>query len=190
MAYNRAMSTIRLLGLVGSLRRGSWNRALLTAIGRELPADVALDEYPDLTDLPIFDPDAPSLPEPVTRLQEAIAAADGLLFVTPEYNYSIPGFLKNAIDWSSRAPSPLRGKPAAVASTSIGMSGGMRAQYHLRQILVYTDTPVLAQPEIIIPYARDRFTPAGEITDESTRELLSRFGVAMASWVRRLGRAS
>ena len=178
---------MKLLGLVGSLRTGSWNRALLRAVARELPEGVTLDDYPRLGEIPVFDPDIADTPEPVAHLKAAIAGADGLVFVTPEYNYSIPGFLKNAIDWASRPPStsPLRGKPAAVASTSIGMSGGMRAQYHLRQILVYTDTPALAQPEVIIPYARDRFTPDGTITDDSTRELLRKFGAALVRWVER-----
>lgn len=180
---------MRLLGLVGSVRRGSFNRALLRAIAAHLPAGVALDDYPHLADLPLFDPDLADLPEPVVALKAAIAAADGLVVVTPEYNYSIPGFLKNALDWASRPPatSPLRGKPCAIASTSIGMSGGMRAQYHLRQILVYTNTLVMAQPELIIPYSKQRFTADGEITDASTQELLTRYGLDVVAWVRKLG---
>ena len=179
---------MRLLGLVGSLRRGSYNRALLRAIAAQLPIGVTLEEYLQLADIPLFDPDAAEIPEPVVHLKEAIAAADGLVFVTPEYNYSIPGFLKNAIDWASRPPatSPLRGKPVGIASTSIGMSGGMRAQYHLRQILVYTNTLAMAQPEVIIPYSKERFTPEGELPDESTKKLLAHFGVELVAWVRRL----
>jgi chromate reductase len=107
------------------------------------------------------------------------------VIVTPEYNYSIPGFLKNAIDWVSRSPSPLVGKPAGVASAATGISGGMRAQYHLRQILVYTNTPVMPQPEVIIPRAQDRFAADGTLADASTRELLARFGSELAIWCRR-----
>jgi chromate reductase len=179
---------MQLLGLVGSLRRASHNRALLRAIAAELPEGVTLEEYPRLGELPLFNSDLPDVPEPVEDLKAAIAAADGLVFVTPEYNYSIPGVLKNAIDWASRPPStsPLRGKPVGIASTSIGMSGGMRAQYHLRQILLYTNTLAMAQPEVIIPHSRDRFSAEGEITDESTRKLLALFGAELVAWVRKL----
>jgi chromate reductase len=179
---------MRLLGIVGSLRKGSWNRALLRAITHNLPPHVTLDEYTKLAALPLFDPDDKSIPPPVADFQSAIRDADGLVIATPEYNYSIPGFLKNAIDWASRPPStsPLRGKPAAVVSASIGISGGMRAQYHLRQILVYTNTPVLAQPEVIIPRCHERFDGAGNLSDESTHELLKTFGLALADWVARL----
>jgi chromate reductase len=179
---------MRLLGLVGSLRRASHNRALLRAIAAELPEGVMLEEYPRLGDLPLFNSELPDVPEPVEDLMAAIAAADGLVFVTPEYNYSIPGVLKNAIDWASRPPatSPLRGKPCGLASTSVGISGGMRAQYHLRQILLYTNTLAMAQPEVIIPHSKDRFTAALTIEDDSTRELLRRFGAALVDWVRKL----
>jgi chromate reductase, NAD(P)H dehydrogenase (quinone) len=180
---------MRLLGIVGSLRKGSWNRALLRAITHNLPPHVTLDEYTRLANLPLFDPDDKSIPEPVADFQKAIREADGIVIATPEYNYSIPGFLKNAIDWASRPPStsPLRGKPAAVVSASIGISGGMRAQYHLRQILVYTNTPVLAQPEVIIPRCHERFDGSGHLSDESTHDLLKTFGMALADWVARLG---
>ncbi len=181
------MATLRLLGIAGSLRKGSLNRALLHAIGDELPAGVAMDVHDRLGEIPVFDPDAAIAPEPVTAFKQAIAAADGLVIVTPEYNYSIPGFLKNAIDWATRpAPtSPLRGKPIGIASAAQGMSGGMRAQYHLRQILVFTNSPVMVQPEVIIPRAQDRFDAAGRLHDESTRLLLRGFGAELAIWVGR-----
>jgi chromate reductase len=178
---------MRLLGLVGSLRRASHNRALLRAIAAELPDGVMLEEYPRLGDLPLFNSEL-DLPEPVADLKAAIAAADGLVFVTPEYNYSIPGVLKNAIDWASRPPStsPLRGKPCGLASTSVGISGGMRAQYHLRQILLYTNTLAMVQPEVIIPHSKERFSDELTITDEPTRALLARFGAELVAWVRKL----
>lgn len=186
------MSSLRLLGLVGSVRPTSLNRALLRAIGETLPDGVTLESWDRLTEVPLFDPGTPTLPEPVAALQAAIAAADGLVIVTPEYNYSLPGFLKNAIDWASRPPptSPLRGKPTGIASASTGISGGMRAQYHLRQILVFTNTPVMAQPEVIIPRAQERFDNDRRLTDESTRTLLRRFGDELAAWVARFPRGS
>ncbi len=183
---------MHLLGLVGSLREDSYNRALLRAIGQTLPSGVTLAEFDRLGEIPLFDPDVEldDVPEPVTALKQAIAGADVMVIVTPEYNYSIPGFLKNAIDWASRPPatSPLRDKPVGLASASIGMSGGMRAQYHLRQILVYTDTPAMAQPEVIIPHVRDKFDHHGVLTDMSTRDLLVRFGARLVSWVQRFPR--
>jgi chromate reductase len=179
------MPPLRLLGLVGSLRRGSLNRSLLTAIGEHLPDDVTLEPYDRLAELPIFDPHADALPDAAIALRDAIVSVHGLVIVTPEYNYSIPGFLKNAIDWVSKPPSPLSGKPCGIASAATGISGGMRAQYHLRQILVFTNTPVMAQPEVIIPRAHDRFAPDGTLLDASTRDLLRRFGTELAIWVRR-----
>ena len=180
------MAEIRLLGLCGSLRRASTNRALLRAVGECLPEGASLTIYDRLGDLPLFNSDLGE-PEPVVALKEAIAAADGLVFATPEFNYTITGVLKNAIEWASRPPSttPLKGKPMAMVGASAGMSGSMRAQYHLRQILVYSDSPTLSQPEVLIPRAHERFDAEGRLVDESTRELLRKFGVAMIAWVRR-----
>jgi chromate reductase len=179
----------QLLGLAGSVRRGSHNRALLVALADQLPAGAGLSLFERLADLPTFDPDLRDDPEPVVAWKAAIAAADGLVIATPEYNYSLPGVLKNAIDWASRPPllSPLRGKPIGILSAAAGMSGGMRAQYHLRQILVYTDSPVMMQPEVIVPYAHTRFT-AGVLTDEPTRASLAAFGAALIGWVARFRR--
>ena len=180
--------TLRFLGVAGSLRKGSLNRALLAAIAETLPEGVTISRHDGLADLPIFDPDGTAVPEPVAEFRRAIAEADGLLIVTPEYNYSIPGFLKNAIDWVSKPPSPLRNKPCGIASTASGISGGMRAQYHLRQILVFTNTPVMPQPELIIPRGHERFDLDGKLVDESTRELLRRFGAELVTWCRRFPR--
>ena len=180
---------MRLLGIVGSQRKGSINRALLAAIAEVLPSHVSLAVHDRLGDLPLFDPDAKELPEPVAHFKQAIHDADGILIVTPEYNYSIPGFLKNAIDWVSKPPSPLRGKPCGIASAASGISGGMRAQYHLRQILVFTNTPVMPQPEVIIPRGHERFDASGVLKDESTRDLLRKFGAELAIWCARFPRA-
>ncbi|HUQ01088.1 MAG TPA: NAD(P)H-dependent oxidoreductase [Kofleriaceae bacterium] len=179
--------TIRLLGVAGSLRKASYNRALLRAVGETLPEGVALDLFDGLGAIPTFDPDNAAEPAPVAAWKHAIAAADALVIATPEYNYSISGVLKNAIDWASRPPptSPLRGKPVGIISAATGISGGMRAQLHLRQILVFTNSPAMLQPEVIIPRAQDRFDADGVLTDASTRELLARFGAALAVWITR-----
>jgi chromate reductase len=179
--------SIRLLGVAGSLRKASYNRALLRAVGETLPEGVTLDLFDGLAAIPTFDPDNAVEPEAVVAWKQAIAAADALVIATPEYNYSIPGVLKNAIDYASRPPptSPLRGKPVGIVSAATGISGGMRAQYHLRQILVFTNSPAMLQPEVIIPRAQERFDAAGVLTDASTRELLAKFGVSLVEWIRR-----
>ena len=187
------MSPVRLLGIVGSLRRTSNNRALLRALGECLPPDgsATLTIYDGLGaglgDLPLFNSDITVEPDGVTALKHAILEHDGVVFATPEYNYSIPGVLKNALDWASRpvATSPMRGKPVGLIGAASGMSGSMRAQYHLRQILVFSDAPTLAQPEVLIPRAHERFDKDGTLTDESTRELLRKFAVAMVTHVLR-----
>ena len=176
---------MRLLGICGSLRKASLNRALLVAVRDTLPPDVQMTLYDEL-DLPIFNNDLED-PPGVIRIKAAIAAADGVVFSVPEYNYSIPGGLKNALDWVSRPPeqSPLRGKPVGMVGAASGMSGTIRAQTHLRQVLVYSDSPCLSQPEVLIPRAKERFDADGRLTDPSTRVLLERFGAAMVGFVRR-----
>ena len=177
--------TITLLGICGSLRKASLNRALLTAVGEALPSGVSLRQW-DSVELPIFNSDSEE-PDRVAELKRAIAEAHGVVFAVPEYNYSIPGGLKNALDWVSRPPplSPLRGKPCALVGAASGMSGTIRAQAHLRQMLLFSDSPCLSQPEILIPRAQDRFDAEGRLTDESTRVLLGRFGEAFVGFVQR-----
>lgn len=180
------MGGVRLLGICGSLRKASHNRALLDAVGAALPDGAALTIYDGLGELPIFNSDLDD-PSPVVQLKAAIGGADGVVFAVPEYNYSIPGGLKNALDWISRPPasSPLRGKPVGLVGAATGMSGTIRAQTHLRQMLVFSDSPCLNQPEVLIPRAHERFAPDGKLVDESTRQLLVRFGVAMVAFVDR-----
>jgi chromate reductase len=177
-----------LLGICGSLRKASTNRALLRTIGQLLPANATLSIH-DSLELPIFNSDL-SDPAVVIELKAAIANADGVVFAVPEYNYSIPGGLKNALDWISRPPatSPLRGKPVGIVGAATGMSGTIRAQAHLRQMLVFSDTPCLNQPEVLIPRSHERFDSTGNITDASTRDLLARFGAAMVAFVDRYRR--
>ncbi|HUS28620.1 MAG TPA: NADPH-dependent FMN reductase [Kofleriaceae bacterium] len=179
------MTAVSLLGICGSTRKASLNRALLVAVAEVLPEGTAFSMYEGLDQLPIFNSDLQE-PTSVLALKSAIAAADGLVIAVPEYNYSIPGGLKNALDWVSRPPatSPMRGKPVGLVGAATGMSGTIRAQTHMRQMLVYSDTPVLNQPEVLIPRAQERFTD-GELTDESTRQLLGRFATAFIAFVRR-----
>lgn len=176
---------VALLGICGSLRKASLNRALLRAVAETLPAGTTMELVPaNGIDLPIFNSDLGE-PAAVISLKAAIAAADGVVFAIPEYNYSIPGGLKNALDWVSRPPptSPLRSKPVALVGAASGMSGTIRAQTHMRNILVYSDAPCLLQPEILIPRAQDKFDAEGRLTDESTRQLLERFGLQLAAFV-------
>ncbi len=176
------------LGIAGSLRKSSLNRALLGAFREELPEGVELDVFGELGALPLFDADLPYDPPPagVAELKTALAAADGLVIATPEYNYSIPGVLKNALDWATRPPStsPLRQLPVALLGAAAGMGGTIRAQYHLRQILVYTDCRVLGQPEIFVERAHERFDETGRLTCDATRALLRMQAEAFAAWVR------
>ena len=176
---------VSLLGICGSMRKSSTNRALLRAVAENLPEGATLAIH-DSLDLPIFNSDLAD-PAGVIELKAAIARADGVVIAVPEYNYSIPGGLKNALDWVSRPPatSPMRGKPVGLVGAATGMSGTIRAQLHLRQMLVYSDTPCLNQPEVLIARAHERFDASGALTDASTRELLARFGAAMVAFVRR-----
>ena len=174
-----------LLGICGSLRKASLNRALLVAVGETLPAGSTLSIW-DSLDLPIFNSDLGE-PAPVVELKAAMRAADGVVFAVPEYNYSIPGGLKNALDWLSSPPrlSPLRGKPVALVGAASGMSGTIRAQNHMRQMLVFSDTPCMNQPEVLIPRAQERFGADGRLADEPTRTLLAQFGAAFVAFVER-----
>lgn len=165
---------IHILGIAGSLRAQSVNRLLLTNAQTLLPSGVSLEIF-DLSDVPLFNQDhEQSLPEGVQRLKAALARAHAVLFATPEYNYSIPGVLKNAIDWASRpaGTSAWAGKPAAVIGATPGVLGTARAQYHLRQVLVSLDMPTVNQPEVMITGARDKFSAEGRLNDEKGVQLL------------------
>ncbi len=176
---------VALLGICGSMRKASLNRALLVAVAESLPAHARMSLV-DSIDLPIFNSDLAD-PPAVVQLKAAIAEADGVVFGVPEYNYSIPGGLKNALDWVSRPPqhSPLVRKPVGMVGAATGMSGTIRAQSHLRQMLLYSDSPCLSQPEVLIPRAHERFSPEGQLLDPSTRTLLERFAVAMVAFAER-----
>lgn len=180
---------IRILGIPGSLRRGSYNHAALRAAQGLAPAVGAEITIFTLEDIPAFNEDQlATLPPRVSALRAALATSDAVLFVTPEYNYSVPGVLKNAIDWVSRpaAESAWRGKPAAVMGASAGLLGTVRAQYHLRQIFVFLDMPALNQPEVMIAKAREKFDAQGTLTDADTRKRIQDLVAALVAWTRRL----
>ena len=180
--------TLRVLGIAGSLRSGSYNRALLRAAGSLSPEGMVL-EAAEIRDLPLYDADleAHGMPEPVRLLRERIAAADALLFATPEYNYSIPGVHNNAIDWVSRGSNqPLDGKPVAIMGASAGAMGSARAQYHLRQCFIFLNMYAVNQPQVLIANAAQRFNEKGELTDESSRELVRKLLAELVSWTNRL----
>ncbi len=180
---------MRLLGIAGSLRRGSYNRALLRAAIEAAPEGV-LVETAEIGDIPLYnaDIDTADPPEPVRRLRQSIAAADGLLIASPEYNYSIPGGLKNAIDWASRPAnsSVLKGKPIGIMGTATGRFGSVRAQLALRQVFVFTESYVMLKPELILPNAGNIFDETGDMVDDDVRALLAQFMAALADWTRRM----
>jgi len=166
------LDEIIILGIVGSLRKDSYNRLALKA-AQELVPDGAVLNLAELHGIPVFDQDTEmALPAAVLEFKRRILAADAILFATPEYNYSVAGVLKNAIDWASRpyGESAWTGKPAAVIGASTGSLGTTRAQYHLRQILVTLDMPTVNQPEVMIGDAAQRFDLDGRLTDEPIRQ--------------------
>jgi chromate reductase len=180
---------VHVLGFAGSLRHGSFNRAALRAAGEVLPDSVTLEVF-DLGGIPLYNADveAQGYPPAVEEFKSRIAAADALLIATPEYNYSVPGVLKNAIDWASRPPdkTPLTNKPVAVLGASPGMMGTGRAQYHLRQMCVFLNLFPLNRPEVFIAHAHQKFDATGKLTDEPTRQVIRKLMEALAAWTRRL----
>ena len=175
---------ITILGIAGSLRQNSYNRGALRAAARLLPDGVTLDVF-DLIGLPGFNEDEEDLPPAlVIEFKRRIRAADALLFATPEYNYSIPGVLKNAIDWASRpyGDSAWSGKPAAIMGASLGTLGTARAQYHLRQIFVTLNIHAINQPEVMIANASERFDAQGNLTDEPTLHRIRKMLQVLTDW--------
>jgi chromate reductase len=182
------MAAFAILGISGSLRRSSFNTAALRAARDIAPAHVTIDIFP-LADVPPFDDDirARGYPHAVDRLREAITAADALLIATPEYNHSLSGVLKNAIDWASRPPAqPFDGKPVAILGVSSGLIGTARAQYDLRKILGALNAHVLNGPEVLIGQAQQKFDAQGMLTDEATRGFLKRQLEGLEKWALRL----
>ncbi len=179
---------LTVLGFAGSLRQGSYNKAALRAAQELSPPGMTIESF-DLAPIPIYNDDVrlQGYPPAVEEFRARIKAADALLIVTPEYNHSIPGVLKNAIDWASRPPDqPFNGKPIAIMGVSPGVLGTVRAQMHLRQSFVFLNGLLLSQPEVLIGNAGNRFDAEGKLTDESTREFVRKLLDALAAWTRRL----
>ena len=183
-----ASGTVRILGIAGSLRRGSFNAATLRAAQELAPTGMTIDGF-DIAPIPLYNEDVreQGFPAPVEDLRTRIKAADGLLIVTPEYNYSFPGVLKNAIDWASRPPEqPFDDKPIGLMGASGGTLGTARAQYHLRQCFIFLNGLVMTRPEVMIPQAHSKIDAAGKLTDQPTRDFITAHLAALKAWVLRL----
>jgi chromate reductase, NAD(P)H dehydrogenase (quinone) len=183
-------SGISVLGICGSLRKASYNiAALRTAIALS-PANVAVT-VADISQIPPYNEDvrAQGFPPTVETLRRQIAASDALLFACPEYNYSMSGVLKNAIDWASRPPDqPFAGKPCAIIGAAAGMAGSARAQYDLRRSCVFLDMHPLNKPEVLIGQAQTKFDAEGNLLDEVAKNLIRDLMAALAGWTRQIAK--
>jgi len=178
---------IYILGFAGSLRKQSYNRALLSAAHEMVPENATLEIF-DLDGIPPFNQDLENEPpEKIRDFKARIRAADAILIVTPEYNYSIPGVLKNAIDWASRpyGDNAFDGKPVAVMGASIGMLGTARAQYDLRRSFVFLNMYPMNQPEVMVPFAQDKVDGNGRVKDEKTRKKIRELVEGLVAWAKR-----
>ena len=179
---------IRVLGIAGSLRKASYNRALLRAAIALAPPGMTLTSF-ELDEVPLYNGDVEASGDPpgVAAMKQAIAAADGVLFVTPEYNHGVPGVMKNALDWASRPPrsAPLGDKPVGIIGASPGMTGSARGQSQLRQAFEFTNSYCMPQPEILVYRAHEKFDENGALTDAATAKYLAAYLVALEAWVRR-----
>ena len=179
---------VRILGIAGSLRRDSYNRAALRAATELVPEGASIEIF-ELDGIPGFNQDEEqNPPAKVVELKRRIREADAILFVTPEYNYSVPGVLKNAIDWASRpyGDSAWNGKPAAIMGASVGTIGTARAQYHLRQMMVFLNMFPVNQPEVMIANASQRFDAQGNLTDDATKDFIRQLLQSLVDWTRRI----
>jgi chromate reductase len=179
---------LKILGIAGSLRKKSYNRAALRAAQQLTPESAVIETF-ELDGIPPYnDDDLANPPAIVTELKAAIRGADAILFVSPEYNYSIPGVLKNAIDWASRpyGHSAWTGKPAGIMGAATGVLGTARMQYHLRQCFGFLNMYPLNLPEVMITNSAQRFDEHGNLVDEATREIIRKFLQALVLWTRRV----
>ena len=167
---------LNIVSICGSLRKGSYNAALQRALPSLAPVGIKITPAPAWSDIPIynFDIQHAGIPAPVTAWADALRAADGLIIVSPEYNWTIPGGLKNAIDWTSRLKDdPFKGKAVAIQSCAGGLLGGARMQYHLRQSLTSVESVILIRPEVFVNFAAKKFDEKTmELTDHATREMI------------------
>ena len=184
------MATLNIVSICGSLRKASFNRLLMNASAELAPADMSIKEAPAWAGIPIYNTDdqtATGFPASVTAWGDAIRAADGVLIVSPEYNWSIPGGLKNAIDWVSRLKEqPFKDKPVAVQSAAGGLLGGSRMQYHLRQSLVALDAHFFGRPEVLVNFAAQKFDEAGKLKDQGAIDLVKQQLAAFESYVKKI----
>jgi chromate reductase len=179
---------VKILGFAGSLRKKSYNRGLLDAAAELLPEDADLISF-DLKGIPLFNQDLESEPpEKVREFRKSVKSADAILIVTPEYNYSISGVLKNAIDWASRpyVKNTFRGKPVAFMGASTGMLGTARAQYHLRQCCVFLEMLPINKPEVFVAYAGRKFNENGILKDQETKEHVKQLLQELVAWTKKL----
>ena len=183
------MPTPHVFAFAGSLREGSYNRALLRAAQEEAPEGMTIEIF-DLTGVPLYNADleAEGDPDRVTALKDGIRAADAVLIATPEYNHGVPAVTKNAVDWASRPPkdSPLDGKPVGIIGASPGMTGSARGQSQLRQAFEFTNSYCMPQPEILVARAHEKFDEEGRLTDEKTRSFLGNYLTAFEEWATRV----
>jgi chromate reductase, NAD(P)H dehydrogenase (quinone) len=185
------MADIKILGVCGSLRKASLSMAALRACKDMMPAGTSLS-IANIGDIPMYNQDVfdAGLPEGAKRFHAEIAAADGVLFATPEYNFSVTPVLKNAIDWVSKMPNqPFNNKPIAIFSASQGPLGGGRVQYEMRKILVQLWGLVLPRPEVFIGAAQTKFDAQGKLTDETTRKFLGELLAGFKTWIERMDAA-
>lgn len=181
-----------LVGLCGSVRAASFNHHALRMAGEALPAGLSLEVLP-WRHLPLFDADLLEREEPaaVSELKQRIRESAGVVIATPEYNFTLPGGLKNALDWLSRgSDQPFRNKPVAILSAATGPLGGARVQYDLRRVLLFLEAAVLMKPEVFIGMAATKFDAQGRCTDDTTRRLVGDQMLAFQSWIARVERTS
>ena len=180
---------VHVLAFCGSLRRNSYNRGLLRAAQKAKPEGMTIEEF-DLIDIPVFNQDvldANGFPKAVQDFRGRIKAADAILVATPEYNYSLPGVLKNAIDWASRPPeSPFTKKPIAMMGATSGAWGTTRAQYHLRQVCVFLDMLPINKPEVLVPLAAQKFDKDSNLTDEAALGFIRELLANLKTWTNQL----
>lgn len=181
-------NVIHVLGFGGSLRKGSFSTALLKCAQGLHVEGVEVELFEEFGQFPIFNQDFEKTPpDPVARFKQKVRACDALLISTPEYNYSVPGYLKNAIDWASRpyGDNSFEGKPVAIMSESTGQNGGSRAQYHLRQTFIFLDMHPINRPEFMASQIQEKIVD-GVVTDEHTKEKMAELLTALAVWTKRL----
>jgi len=179
-----------IVGISGSLRRQSFNSSLIRAAAAAAPDGMSVSLFDRLGEIPPYNDDEKqqAIPDAVTDLAAQIHAADGVLIATPEYNYGVPGVLKNAIDWLSRVPEqPFKDKPVAILGAAMGNLGTARAQYDLRRVFIFLEGLVMNRPEVFVGAAHQKFDDSGALTDDGTRDFLGDYMTAFEAWIAKVG---